>query len=254
MKNTRSRFGGFTLVELMIALSIALVAILAATQLYLSTRQTYRIQGMQATLSEDGRFALSMLQRIFTQAGFRPAPNLSLGGGVNPVTATSATSATVRFIADGTNQVGCDGAVLANGGNAVQALTISSGNGKLQCGAVDWIAPAGASSELVDFRLDYGVDNAPTTAKDFGCGPDVVANVSKAGDCVADTYVLATAQASPSQIVAIKACLVLRSETLDRSLLKAAAYKDCSDNDIANSQTDNRLYRTFRSTILIRNR
>lgn len=252
MKNGTRRCKGFSLIELMIAMAIALVAILAATQVYVSTRQTNRIQNMQATLSADGRFALSMLQRMFMQAGFRAAPNLTLGA--NAIMPTSATSVTVRFIPDGTNQIGCDGSVLANAGNAVQALMISGANGKLQCGAVDWIASAGAASELMDFRLDYGVDNAPTTPNDFGCGPNVVPNVSRVGDCVADTYVLATAQAAPGQIVAVKACLVLRSDALDRSLEKSAAYKDCSGGDIANSQNDNRLYRTFRSTILVRNR
>ena len=36
---------GFSLIELMIAVTLALVAMLAATQLYASTRQTYRLQG-----------------------------------------------------------------------------------------------------------------------------------------------------------------------------------------------------------------
>lgn len=252
MKNGKSECRGFTLIELMISLVIALVAILAATQMYLGSRETNRSQAKQATLSEDGRFALSMLQRVFTQAGFRPNPTLTLGG-ASPITAVSATSATVRFISDGINQIGCDGAVLPNNGNAVQALTISSGAGKLQCGAVDWIAPASGSSELVDFRLDFGVDNAPTTVKDFGCGPDVVVNTTKTGDCVPDTYALATAQAAPLQIVAIKICLVLRSDESERSLPKGSAYQDCGNNPIANSQSDNRFYRTFRSTVLIRN-
>jgi len=252
MKNGMRECRGFTLIELMVSLVVALVAILAATQMYLGSRETNRTQAMQATLSEDGRFALSMLQRVLTQAGFRPSPTLTLGG-ASPVTAVSATSANVRFIADGTNQVGCDGSVLPNNANAVRTLTIASGAGRLQCDAVDWIAPVGGASELVDFRLDFGVDNGPTTVKDFGCGPDVVVGTSKTGDCVADTYALATAQATPLQIVAVKACIVLRSEESERSAMKAAAYKDCSNGDIVNSQNDNRLYRTFRSTILIRN-
>ena len=52
---------GFTLVELMVAIVISLVAVLAATEVYVSTRQTNRLQGMQSRLSEDGRFAVSML-------------------------------------------------------------------------------------------------------------------------------------------------------------------------------------------------
>ena len=207
---------------------------------------------MQATLSEDGRFALSMLQRVVTQAGFRPNPTLTLGG-ASPVTAVSATSATIRFISDGTNQVGCDGSVLPNNGNAVQTLTISSGAGKLQCGAVDWIAPVGGSSEMVDFLLDFGVDNAPTTVKDFG--------VVRMSWPMSPKRAIALLIHMPWPQLRRRLCRLLpsrpvwclRSDESERSLVKASSYKDCSNNDIANSQNDNRLYRTFRSTILIRN-
>lgn len=244
---------GFTLVELMVALMIALISMLAATELYVSTRQTYRLQGMQTRLSEDGRFALSMMQRVISQAGFRPNPSTVIASDF--ITPTSAQSVTVKFTADGTNSMACDGSVPA--ANSAQTLTIAKSGTKLQCGAVDWIAPASAGSgngsELIDFRLQYGTDTGPNTISEFGCGGDVSSTI-KERDCVADGYLQATATANPTKVVAVKACLVLRSEATELSVVKQAAVKDCSNVDITGSQTDNKLYRTFRSTILLRNR
>lgn len=253
---------GFSLIELMIAVTLALVAMLAATQLYASTRQTYRLQGMQTRLSEDGRFALSMLQRVIAQAGYRPSPVtpmiptagfMSVANGTY-LTPTSNESVTVRFIADGTNMMVCDGSLAA--ANSQQTLTIAKSGSKLQCGTVDWIAPASAGSgtgtELVDFKILYGTDTGPATLKEFGCGADSNAT-QKARDCVADTYVQASATAAPTAIVSVKVCLVLRTESTDASISKNAAISDCSGTAIANSQADKKLYRTFRSTVMLRN-
>lgn len=262
MKNRKFQ-QGFSLIELMIAVTLSLVAMLAATELYIGTRQTYKIQGMQTRLSEDGRFAISMLQRIISQAGYRPSPSDVMIS--NYLTPTSAQSATVRFTADGANTMLCNGSLGV--ANTAYAPVIALSGNKLQCDAVDWIAPATAGSgngtELVDFRLFYGTDTSPVTTYEFGCGTNVFANGTadtssspgfRKGDCVADSFLQATATANPSAIVSVRVCLVLRSEAVDASLTKAAAVNDCAGTAIANSQTDNKLYRTFRSTVMLRNR
>ena len=252
MMKRSMRSTGFSLIELLISLTIALVAVLAATTLYSGTRQTYRVQEMQNRLTEDGRFAISMLQRVVAQAGFKPTTNPetpwgALGSYIQP---TSATQMTVRFIGDGANQIACDGSLAA--GN--RELVISSTGNNLDCSGESWIDSSGSGTELVNFLLEYGSDNAPDTNANYGCGPAGAAAGTLAGDCVADTYVLATAQGASDRIVAVRACLVLRSLTTDASIIKGAAYADCSGNDIADSQNDNRLYRTFRTTVLLRNR
>ncbi len=66
-----TRHNGFSLIELLIAIAISLVAMLAASQAYITSNQTYRLQAMQSRLTEDGRFLVSMLQRTISQAGFR---------------------------------------------------------------------------------------------------------------------------------------------------------------------------------------
>lgn len=242
---------GFGLVELMIAMTLALIAVLAATGIYISSKQTNRLQSMQTRLTEDGRFVVFMLQRIISQAGFRPNPNTALI--TDFITPTSATSVTVKFTADAANSMACDGSVAPAG---VQTLTIAQVGSKLQCGTVEWIAPAssgtGNGTELVDFKLEYGTDTTPSTIADYGCG--TLTGTQRDGDCVVDQYTQAQATATPSKIAAVRVCLVLRTEAVDSSASKASNVMNCSNTAIANSQTDNKLYRTFRTTIQLRNR
>lgn len=243
---------GFTIVELMVSLVIGSIAILAASEVYLNTRQTFRVQTLQTRLSEDGRFAVSMLQRVISQAGFRPNPATAMG---TPLTAVSATSLTVNFQADGINQIACDTSLPA--ANSTQALVIQKNGSKLQCGTVDWIAPvssgAGNGTELVDLKLDYGNDTGPSTPTDFGCGA-TVDSTHVERDCIPDNYTLATAVANPGKIAAVKVCMILRTEATDSSVVKASKVKDCSGSDITSSDTDKKLYREFHTTVQLRNR
>lgn len=248
------RCGGFTLIELMVAIVISLVGVLAATEAYLATRQTNRLQGMQSRLSEDGRFAVSMLQRFLSQAGFRVSPNTTLSA---DRIAVAGNVITIKFAPDGANQIDCTGAVAAANA-ADQTYTIQQSGTSLRCGVVNWIAPAasgaGNGTEVVDFAVRFGVDTGPAgTAEDFGCG--VSAASVKPRDCITDSYVSALPGGVTSdQITAVRACLVLRSEAIDSSVVKPAAVKDCSGADIANTQIDNKLYRTFTTTVLMKNR
>ncbi|QNM95277.1 PilW family protein [Chitinimonas koreensis] len=255
---------GFTLIELMISVVIALVVLLGVSNLYLGTRQTNKIQTMQSRLSEDGRFAVSMLQRMIGQAGYRNSPNLAVNANrLTPGTGSaSTTSATVQFTADGNNQIGCPGTVAAAGAYtavinfAANALTCTAGGT-----STSWLAGAGSgaggSSDVVDFRLQYGVDAndaVPATPADYGCGATAANPTLRVRDCIADSYVSAlTGGQTSDQIVSVRACIVLRSEQSDSRVVKRAAYNNCSGTAIANSQNDGRLYRTFNTTVLIKN-
>lgn len=268
----KNRQLGVSLIEILVAMAIALVALLAASQMYVSTRESARVQAMQNRISEDGRFALSMLQRVIFQAGFHVsgATNITddlsecVPGRAQPcriITPTSATSMTVRFVGDSNvaanaNLIGCDGSKIT-AMTTTTTLTISSGSSKLQCqpsggAAVDWVASSGGGTSLVDFKIEYGTDTGPDTLAAVGCGSASLTDPTRTvRDCVADTYALATAQANPAQIVAVKVCLVLRTDTADGAMA-GSTYSNCSGT--VSNGADNRLYRTFRSTILLRNR
>lgn len=249
MKNNK----GFTLIEIMIAMAISLIALLAVSELYINTRKTSNLQSIQNRVSEDGRYAIFMLQKIIGQAGFRPNPNVAMG--IDRVTATSNESISIKFNSDGTNQINCDGAGAASGD--VTLVIAKSGN-KLQCGSVDWIAPSasgtGNGTELIDFKIKYGVDTAPIgTEGIYGCGVEA-GDGTKPRDCITDSYVdTLSGGVTADQISSIQVCLVLRSEKIDSSVIKSTDVKDCSNADITSSQNDKKLYRMFRSTVLLKN-
>ncbi|WP_298393692.1 PilW family protein [uncultured Azonexus sp.] len=260
-----NRQAGFTLIELMVSMLIALVALGAGGTLYLSSSQSNRLLQMQNRLTEDGRFAIQMLQRMAAQAGYRDNPGEARGLGNPHFAATSSSSFTVGFKADGSSMIGCAGA-LANSGN--QSIVISLNGACLQCrssgsaatcpaptnnnNTVDWVGPfaanGGMGSEVVDFQVLYGIDEGPNpTLQEVSCGGGV-------RDCVADRYVASLPSGvSVDQVVALQICLVLRSENTEASLSNKPAVTNCAGALIANSATDQRLYRTFRTTALLRN-
>ncbi len=64
---------GVTLVELMVTIAINLVLVLAATLLFLNTRSTQRAVNDRSAVFETGQFAMGLLARDITTAGFYPA-------------------------------------------------------------------------------------------------------------------------------------------------------------------------------------
>lgn len=243
---------GFSLVELLVGIVISLVGMIAVVDLYSSSRQAQRVQAMQSRLSEDGRYALSMMRRVISQAGFRPNPTTALASDRFSI---AGNAATVRFVADGLNQISCNG--VAAVANSAQTIVIQKSAAKLQCDAVDWVAPsssgAGLGSEVVDLAFLYGLDTGPAnTPANFGCGADVAG--FKPRDCIVDSFNTSLGVATSDQIVAVRVCFVLRTQSSDGAIKRDGSYKDCSGNDVAGSAGDGKLYRTFISTIQLRNR
>lgn len=67
---------GFSLVEVMIAVVISLILMAGVIQVYLSTKQSYRMQEALARVQENGRFALEFLSRDIRMADFWGCANL----------------------------------------------------------------------------------------------------------------------------------------------------------------------------------
>ncbi len=73
MQPTRTfmrNLSGFTLVELMIALTLGLVLIGGIVQIFISTREAYRVNDALARVQETGRIALETLARDFRLSGY----------------------------------------------------------------------------------------------------------------------------------------------------------------------------------------
>lgn len=85
---------GVTLVELMVAIAINLVLVLAATLLYINTRGTQKAVDERSAMFESGQFALELLGREIALAGFYPVT------GTEPASASRGFQTPVRMTFD----------------------------------------------------------------------------------------------------------------------------------------------------------
>ena len=72
MDNTKNRSQGFTLVELMVALVIAGIALSAIYALFISQSKTYTIQQQIVELQQGLRVSMLLMEREIRQTGYNP--------------------------------------------------------------------------------------------------------------------------------------------------------------------------------------
>lgn len=66
---------GFSLPEIMVALTISLVLILGVGAIFMGSKQSYRTNAALADIQENGRFAMEFLRRDLRAAGYSPCGN-----------------------------------------------------------------------------------------------------------------------------------------------------------------------------------
>lgn len=69
-RNHRARSGGFSLIELMLALALGLVVVTGIVQLFVGNSQTYAVLAGQSRLQENARFAFDFISRAAQTAGY----------------------------------------------------------------------------------------------------------------------------------------------------------------------------------------
>lgn len=262
---------GFTLVELMIAITLGLIVLLAIGSIYIGSRQTYRVQEDNARLQEAGRYALEVIGRSFRQTGADTemsfnltAPTLNC---VAPVCmAVDDNGGAIAVIGDtlrnqfyaardeldggvwGTRN--CIGqhittGVLVTNIFDVAADTASAATGRsLRCSNA--VGGAGGSQLLVsnieDLQVIYGIDTT--------------------GDESADQYVAAPTAAQWAQVVTARVCVLLQSAN-NGLTVTPQRYLNCGGalgTAAAGSEFttapagDLRLHRSFAATYNLRNR
>src|SRR4051794_37021425 len=96
----RRHAAGLSLPELMVALAIGMMLVLASISLLLAVRSAYLLHDDRARLEESGRFALELISRAVRQAGYRDWSAAGSGGSaLQPVTGLDARS--LKDAADG---------------------------------------------------------------------------------------------------------------------------------------------------------
>ncbi|SFP82057.1 type IV pilus assembly protein PilW [Nitrosomonas cryotolerans] len=236
---------GFTLVELMLAMTISLVLLLLIGTVFVSSRQAFRVQEDGARIQESGRFALEILGRSIKQAGFADIPFIGdkmafSGTAINGTNGAGGAADTLTVQYDGIiGSRDCEGTVVIAAGTIIQNhFNLDAANAELQCAgtiAVTPPAPGPSSSGQVllnnveDLQVLYGIDTT--------------------GDQSANQYV--AVPANWDQVVTARICILIRSEKM--GVVAAGYYLGCNSTAVA-VPADRRLRQAFSATYNLRNR
>lgn len=285
----RTTGAGFTLVELMISVTISLVLVLFVSSLFISSKGSYRLNDDNARLQEDGRYAMALIGRNLMQAGYgkaltrtitdfvdvdeKPAQGLRGcdKGFVNPAVATAdltcATAAGkpafhVSYRADGTYDANTGSGADCNGQNVVD---------------VPSSPPAAFVKEIVSNRFFLATKAGDSTPSLYcnGSGNDlaqpilsnvedmvVIYGVNSEGKFTPNQYLNAAGvEALPNpadegrtipkwkQVISVQVCLLLSSA--NNVTPQAQTYTDC--NGVQKTAADRKLHTAMTSVFALRN-
>jgi len=218
---------GLTLIEIMIAMLIGVFLIGGVLQVFVSTKQTYRMQENLSRLQENGRFAMDFITRDIRMADYREC----------------ATNSTVTTAIAGTNDLGL---------NASDTITLTWATSA--CGAV-------AATTSVVYTIATGAGGLPSLFRNInGTNSELIEGIENMqilygadtnADRTPDYYVTSsTAGLNMASVISVHISLLLSSID-DNLTAQPSAY-------IYNGATiipaDRRVRRVFTSTIALRNR
>lgn len=67
---------GLSLVELMVAMAISLILLAGVLQIFLGSKQSYRVNENMSRIQESGRFAMELMARDIRMAGYQGCPSM----------------------------------------------------------------------------------------------------------------------------------------------------------------------------------
>jgi type IV pilus assembly protein PilW len=286
------RARGFSLVELMVAVSIGLVLVLAMVSLYASSRRTYSVTDEVARMQENARIAFTILDRQLRIAGFI---RYDSGGRFSPlasppaipVAATRPLEAqndvagdpnasdrvTIRFFgsSSGVDPYVADGTVVNCVGRAIATNEVNTETYFVATGAN---GEPGLRCRSVVTRVDTGLNSYESDTAIDANGVELVSGVEsmqllygddRNADGAIDRYLKSDdiARANLDDVAAVRLSLLMRtisnaSTGPDSKTYRhfGADYGAGGDSGAVVTQTgaDNRLRRIFQSTITLRNR
>jgi len=212
---------GFSLVELMISMTLGLIVLLAVGSIYLGSRQTYLVQDGNARIQESGRYALEVIGRSIRQAGANAEMNFNKSAtalqcnvagvcdaisGVNGVAVTNPDTLTVQFYAESEElDTGsglwvardCTGRQAALGSVINNTFDITGTN--LRCTAsLNGLLPLAATlvANVENLQVVYGIDTDVSGSPNYRS---------------ADLYVAAPTAAQWPNVVTARVCVGIRS-------------------------------------------
>ncbi|HEY5602338.1 MAG TPA: PilW family protein [Gammaproteobacteria bacterium] len=156
---------GFTLVEIMISITLGLILLAGVMQIFLGSKQTYNLQSGVSRLQENARFALDILARNIAMAGYTTDPgsitaftaantldNSSANAGLGFTLASGAASDAVEINYESATD--CLGN--ATGGTATDRYYIDGTN--LMCLGNGSVTPGLIAEGIENMQILYGQD------------------------------------------------------------------------------------------------
>jgi type IV pilus assembly protein PilW len=252
---------GLTLIEIMIALLIGAFILGGVMEVFLNTRQTYKVQDAMSRLQENGRFAMEFMANDIRMADYRecqtstpptldialdPVNNIPLKGVEGVQHATSSAKDAPDAIGFKWSFRGCNALVAPLNADGC------SSNINMECPQNRYYQIQNAKlynnavGELVEgvenMQILYGVDTDMIPVKPFGDG---VANYYTEG--TAANFPAATDWA---KVVSVRVSLLL--QTVEDNI--ASQPLSYTYNGATITATDRRIRRVFNSTFALRNR
>lgn len=268
----RSSVRGFSLLELMFAMTIGLVLSLAVGQIFLGSRAGFTSNDNLSRVQENARYALGLLSREIRLSTYRSDPRVARatlyplatapsltgadgGTGGVPVSGLSDTI-TVRFQGSGTGTGTADGTVqdcvgnrIDTGAAVVNTLLIqndaaNNNEPTLFCNTVTTACVAATC-----FALVPGVENMQVLyGEDINSGA-----ASPNPDGSIDRWVTAANVTNWDNVLSVRISLLLRTDDRVGTTVDAKSYSMSGTNVYAPGN-DTRLRRVFTTVINLRNR
>lgn len=164
---------GFTLVELMVTVAIAMFLLFGLVTIVQNVRATYANQSLLAQLQDGQRLALIMMTDVIQGAGYFPNPvantaaDLVAAGpfaagqavfGTHNAAAPGDTLAVRYLTASGDGVLNCHGTSNTTGANALYTNTFSvNAQNQLVCDPGDGTGPLALVSGVTNLQVLYGV-------------------------------------------------------------------------------------------------
>ncbi|MGY2366624.1 PilW family protein [Pseudomonas azotoformans] len=188
----RRRVGGFSLVELLLALAMGLVLVLGGTQVLIGSRATHASQQAAMLLQDDARFVLGKMTQDIRQAGmfgclgtafidnappaFDQPVSWKIEAGAKSLTLVTADVGNENGKADWTVLSDCTGAAQAYGGSspvpapgqirfALRQITYTFEAGQLKVSTPAAPAKAVLVDNVQAFDISFGVAAKPSSTE-----------------------------------------------------------------------------------------
>ncbi len=233
---------GMSLVEVMVAMTIGLIILIALGYFFVSSSRINRTTDDVSRMQESGRNALELMGKAIRQAGYRRDVDEKFGGSAGALvmegtngSGTAADSITVRYNAQEDGDVDCTGTIVPAGTdespNMVTATFAISG-GALTCN--NGTSTVTLVDNIEDMQISYGIDAARDGA------------IDKIGS---ETYINSPTATQFGQVAAVQVSLLTKGPS--KNVTTNSQTLSYNGADITKS--DGHLYQVYSATFTVRN-